>query len=171
MLLDDTKTVQLSAPFPSSGSVSTVKTISYSGITNFIFGLSGVSNDDGGANNTTIYKIFADYGDGKTEYFNSSLGFNNSKFLYEYSIPETIEHTYNPFDTDTISIGRIDFMYLNGFTSTVFLSVFAADVNQIDRSVFIDNVTVTNVNGKPAPVINFSDTNSNMFITAISPNT
>jgi len=79
-------------------------------------------------NGLGIYKTYINFGDGNTEYYESSFNVNAGIFLP----PESIKHTYVVSTTGDKLDGVIDFFYMNGYSSRFELSAFVSQTNLID---------------------------------------
>ena len=104
----DTKTIYLNNIYPEFGINSTGIFFTVAGKTDIIFDLSGI--DKGLDNGLGIYKTYINFGDGNTEYYESSFNVNAGIFLP----PESIKHTYVVSTTGNKLDGVIDFFYMNG---------------------------------------------------------
>ena len=158
------KTVKLEADFPSIDQT-LVKNFSISDITTVTFDINGVAKKQGSDNSIGILKTTAHYGDNVVETIPSKL--NPSTLAFEPV--SSFDHTYYVNTEDSTLLGKIEFLYKNGKTTTLFLSVFTSQSNNIDLELYAANNQSFFSDGEVRELINFTNYDNNLYSVAYTP--
>ena len=158
------KTVKIEADFPIIDQT-VVKNFSVSDITTVTFDINGVTKSIGGLHNMGILKTTAHYGDNIVETIPSRL--NPSTLAFEPV--SSFDHTYYINTEDSTLLGKIEFLYKGGKTTTVFLSVFASQSNNIDMELYAANNQSFISDGEVRELINFTNYDNNLYSMAYTP--
>lgn len=159
------KTVKLEATYPNFISKTVVKNFSISDITNVTFDINGVEKNDGTDLNLGVLKTVAHYGDNIVEVIPNTLNLNTNTF----EPPSSFNHTYYVATEDSNILGKVEFFYKNGLTTTVFLSVFTSQSNNIDLELYTANNQSFFANGEVKELINLTNYDNNLYSLAYTP--
>ena len=159
------KTVKLEADFPIVDQT-LVKSFSISDITTVTFDLNGIEKSLTPAlPKMGILKTTAHYGDNVVETIPSKL--NPSTLAFEPV--SSFDHTYYVNTEDSTLLGKIDFLYKTGKTTTLFLSVFTSQSNNIDLELYAANNQSFFSDGEVRELINFTNYDNNLYSVAYTP--
>jgi|TARA_R110000787_G_scaffold7299_1_gene25078 hypothetical protein len=159
------KTVKLEADYPFSDSQTLVKNFSVSDITTVTFDINGVAKYEGADYSLGILKTIAYYGDNIIEFIPSQL--NTTTLGFEPV--SSFDHTYHVATEDNKLLGKVEFLYKNGNTTTIFLSVFTSQSNNIDLELYTANNQSFFSNGEVRELINFTNYENNLYSMAYTP--
>jgi|TARA_A100001015_G_C14970023_1_gene704686 hypothetical protein len=134
-MIIQSKTVSLSNSYPTGGDVEIPFAFSVESGTKMIFDLQSIVNDKN-SDKLGLYKIFFDFGDGNSEYYNLEFDFLTSNYIK----PTNITHSYFLTAANSPSRGEARFFYKNGNTTLITLSVYSSLNNNIDLGL----ITTTN---------------------------
>ena len=160
-MIIQSKTVSLSNSYPTGGDIEIPFSFSVESGTNMIFDLQSIVNDKNN-NNLGLHKIFFDYGDGSSEFFNLELDTNTLNYIK----PTNITHNYFLTAANSPSRGEAKFFYKNGNTSLITLSVYSSLNNNIDLGL----ITSTNnsfVSISADTLLGFIDNDNDYYNTII----
>tara|TARA_A100000171_G_scaffold53071_1_gene76151 strand:+ start:7070 stop:7579 length:510 start_codon:yes stop_codon:yes gene_type:complete len=113
-------TVNLSSNYPHTADINLVKKFRVNGTDTITFNLQEIENNSG--NNLTINKILFNYGDGTSEYIDSTVNLVTSIFEPLSSVSHTYYSTISSLDN--VLSGSATFFYMNGFKTTITLVAF-----------------------------------------------
>ena len=159
------KTVKLEADYPFSIDQTVVKNFSVSDITDVTFDITGVAKYEGAEYSLGILKTTAHYGDNIVEVIPNQL--NTTTLGFEPI--SSFDHTYHVATEDSTLLGKVEFLYKNGKTTTIFLSVFTSQSNNIDLELYTANNQSFFSNGEVRELINFTNYDNNLFSMAYTP--
>lgn len=151
------KTVSLSNSYPTGGSTVFNRVFSVESGTILTFDLSQIVNDKN-SNNLGLYKMFFDYGDGNSEFFNLEFNFTDSN----YKKPSNITHNYFLTAANSPSKGEAKFFYKNGNTTSIILSVYSSLNNNIDLGL-ITTVNNSFVSVSADTLLGFIDNDNDFY--------
>ena len=160
-MIIQSKTVSLSNSYPTGGNIEIPFAFSVESGTNMIFDLQNIVNDKN-SDKLGLYKIFFDYGDGNSEFFNLELDTNT----FNYKKPSNLTHNYFLTAANSPSRGEAKFFYKNGNTSLITLSVYSSLNNNIDLGL----ITSTNnsfVSVSADTLLGFIDNDNDYYNTVI----
>lgn len=154
-----TKTIPLSTPFPFSqdGTGETVFTIN--GQTSAVFDLTNIPYQQNGYD---LYKIYFDYGDGNTQYVDSS--FRQVSGVEVFLPPSKIPHLYSLSDiSNTLIEGEVVLFYKNGFKHTETLSIYSTPYNLIDFNNVVTDCNTFFTSNSAETLFNFINNEDGVF--------
>jgi hypothetical protein len=159
------KTVKLQSTYPQFTSNTAVINFSISDITTVVFDTSEVEKNDGTNLNVGLLKTVAYYGDNVVEYIPNQFNVNTNTF----EPPSSFEHIYYVVSENSNLLGKVEFLYKNGNTSTVFLSVFTSQSNNIDLELYTANNQSFFTNGEVKELINLTNYDNTLYSLAYTP--
>tara|TARA_R110000868_G_scaffold81071_2_gene229780 strand:+ start:3931 stop:4563 length:633 start_codon:yes stop_codon:yes gene_type:complete len=159
------KTIKLEAGYPSSSNQTVVKNFSVSDITTVTFDINEVVKYIGTEYSLGILKTIAHYGDNTIEFIPSQL--NTTTLGFEPI--SSFDHTYYAATEDSTLSGKVEFLYKNGYTTTILLSVFTSQSNNIDLELYTANNQSFFSNGEVRELINFTNHENNLYSMAYTP--